>query len=553
MEITIDIETNLAHDKIWCCAVSKPDHNTMYFNGLDEVFADTRGASTIIGHNIIGFDSPVLQRVWGVTIEPQKLCDTLVMSRLWHPSLDGGHSLKAWGIRLGMHKGDFTDFDGGYTEEMGEYCLQDVAITTALKKYLTEQLKEDGFSQESIDLEHQVAIICYEQEQNGFKLDIQKATELYQTLAAEMVEIETYMQAVFPPIVTKRVSAKTGKRLMDGVEVFNIGSRPQIAKRLQGLGHKFTERTAKTEKGGGGAIVVNEKVLAAIDLPEARLINRYLMLQKRAVQVDSWISYVQDDGRVHGRVISNGAITGRMTHSTPNMAQCPIVSKPYGTACRQCWTVDKGNKLVGIDASGIELRMLAHYMKDDDYVNLLLEGDVHTANMHSLGVTNRDMAKTFIYAWLYGAGITKTAKILKCSTRVAKIVIKRFLENTPALADLKIRATSEATGGTLPGLDGRRLRIRSEHSALNTLLQGAGAVVMKKALVILHKDLTSNAIPCKIVANIHDEWQIETPEYFADLVGKAGVRAIIKAGEHFKLRCPLDGEYHVGDDWSQTH
>jgi len=143
------------------------------------------------------------------------------------------------------------------------------------------------------------------------------------------------------------------------------------------------------------------------DIPEAKLIADYLMYQKRVAQVESWLKSADNNDRVKGFVNSNGTITGRMTHNSPNLAQVPSSNSPYGADCRSCWTVPKQHKLVGIDASGLELRMLAHYLNDEDYTNEIVNGDVHTANQRSAGLESRSQAKTFIYALLYGAGNEK--------------------------------------------------------------------------------------------------------------------------------------------------
>jgi DNA polymerase I-like protein with 3'-5' exonuclease and polymerase domains len=251
---------------------------------------------------------------------------------------------------------------------------------------------------------------------------------------------------------------------------------------------------------------------------------------------------LQEDGVV--------SLTG---NSSPNVAQVPSCSSPYGKECRECWTVDEGNKLVGIDASGLELRMLAHYMNDEDYTKEVVDGDIHTKNQEAAELPSRDTAKTFIYAFLYGAGAEKIGSIVGGGRGTGTNLKKKFLANTPALAQLITKVKRDAEGGSLVGLDGRKIRVRSEHAALNTLLQSAGAIVMKKALVIFVELLESNEIPYKIVANVHDEIQVETPEKYADDVGEIGVAAIEKAGEEFKLNCPLTGEYQTGGSWAETH
>jgi DNA polymerase I-like protein with 3'-5' exonuclease and polymerase domains len=236
------------------------------------------------------------------------------------------------------------------------------------------------------------------------------------------------------------------------------------------------------------------------------------------------------------------------------MAQVPNSSAIYGHECRELWTVEKGYKLVGIDASGLELRMLAHYMKDDEYTNEVVSGDIHTANQRAAGLETRNQAKTFIYAFLYGAGASKIGKIVGGSAKEGERLINNFLKNTPKLHALRQTVSSLfSKEGTLPGLDGRRLQVRSEHSALNTLLQGAGAIVMKQALVILDDKLSKLGVDYKFVANVHDEWQIEVEEGYEDIVGKLGMQSIEQAGKKLNMNCPLTGEYRSGLTWKDTH
>ncbi len=269
--------------------------------------------------------------------------------------------------------------------------------------------------------------------------------------------------------------------------------------------------------------------------------------------VESWIDGVSKNQRIHGKVITNGAVTGRMTHHSPNMAQVPSVGSEYGGECRELFTVPDGYKLVGIDASSLELRMLAHYMKDKDYAKEVVEGDIHTKNQNAAGLQTRAQAKTFIYALLYGAGPAKIGKIVGGSAKDGQKLIDTFLRNTPALQALRNKIEKLSVQGSLPGLDGRKLQIRSAHAALNTLLQSAGAIVMKKALVLLDTELRRHKLDAHFVANVHDEFQIEAKAEQAQKVGQLAVDSIRKAGVLLKMRCPLDGEYKIGDNWCQTH
>ena len=550
MRIILDIETNLAHDKIWCVVVR--DIDTGLVNEWTSEHPSLQGfinkATEVIAHNGIFFDFPVLKRVWGITVKKSQVVDTLVLSRLYNPSLEDGHSLAAWGQRLGFAKGDFSDFDNGLTDEMLEYCVQDTLVTQKLYEHLNQEMKND-YSKESIKLEHEVAIIIAEQERNGFKLNEVGALQLLSILKTKLDAIQVEMATIFPDKVTSGRTHKTsGKPLKDIIEPFNPGSRQQIAERLIEKGWKPTKHTEK------GSVIVDEAVLETLDFPEAKTLAEYMMLQKRIAQIDSWLEAIGSDGRVHGRVITNGAVTGRMTHMKPNMAQVPNSGSPYGHECRDLWTVEKGYKLVGIDASGLELRMLAHYMNDNVYTHEVVSGDIHTANQTAAGLQTRNQAKTFIYAFLYGAGSAKIGSIVGGSAKEGQKLINSFLQNTPKIKALREKvARVYAKEGWLPGLDGRKLLVRAEHSALNTLLQGAGAIVMKQAVVILHKKLRQSKIDFKIVANVHDEWQIEVEESRAEEAGRMGTESIKEAGVVLNMRCPLDGEYKVGNSWKETH
>ena len=548
MRIVLDIETNEAHDTIWLAVTRDIDNDKVTrFRGRDALQDLLNRADKVIMHNGIFFDAPVLKKVWGVTIKKSQVVDTLVLSRLYNPSLEDGHSLAAWGQRLGFPKGEFTDFDGGLTDDMIKYCEQDTLVTKQLYLHLEKEMKDD-FSEKSKELEHQVAIIIAEQERNGFKLDERAAQELLCELKTKLEAHTVALQSIFPAKVESNRISKLGKPLKDIVTPFNPGSRKQIAERLIEKGWKPKKHTEK------GSVIVDETTLEGIDIPEAKAIAEYLMLQKRIAQIESWVSAVESDGRVHGRVITNGAVTGRMTHHSPNMAQVPNSGAIYGPECRNLWTVEKGNRLVGIDASGLELRMLAHYMNDDAYTNEVVSGDIHTANQNAAGLQTRNQAKTFIYAFLYGAGSAKIGTITGGGAKEGQKLIDSFLKNTPKLKALREKVSRIFNERAwLPGLDGRKLLVRSEHSALNTLLQGAGAIVMKQAVVLLSNRLKKEKIEHKFCANVHDEWQIETKEDTADLVGQYGVWAIEEAGKLLKMRCPLTGEYRTGLTWKDTH
>jgi len=266
-------------------------------------------------------------------------------------------------------------------------------------------------------------------------------------------------------------------------------------------------------------------------------------------------------GRIHGQVNTNGAATGRCTHNRPNIAQTPSVGAPFGTDCRALFHAPTGYDLVGADLSGLELRCLAHFMaKYDDgaYIDVVLNGDIHSVNQKAAGLPTRNSAKTFIYGFLYGAGPAKIGSIVDGSEKEGRKLINKFMKATPALKQLRdaVGAAVEKNNH-LAGLDGRILPVRSPHAALNTLLQGAGALLAKQATVILYQNLTAKGYKWgedyAQVAHVHDEVQLIARKEIADDVGKEAVKSFQLAGEHFKFRCEVTGEYKVGSNWANTH
>ena len=554
MKCILDIETNGLLDEatnVHCIVAYDIDGKKPYVFKGDECrvrfpnFA--KNVSQFIMHNGLSFDAPMLNKLCGTEIKDNSILDTLILSQLFNPMRDGGHSLESWGERFEFPKGSIENFDY-YTEEMLEYCKQDVNITYKLYNYL----KEEGskFSKRSIDLEHRIRKIINDQENFGFYLDIPYATTFMASLQDRSQNIYNQLQEVFPPIVTTgRVHKRSGKPLKDIIEPFNPASRKQIGERLMELGW---EPTKKTDKGN---VIVDEDVLSTIDMDEAKLISEYLLLQKRHTQIASWVEAIKTDGRVHGRVLTLRTVTGRMAHTSPNMAQVPAVYSPFGKECRSCWTVQnpETHSLVGTDASGLELRGLAHFMDDQNFVNEILNGDVHTANQKMAGLQNRDQAKTFIYALMYGAGAAKIGLIVGGDSKTGENLINKFMSNMPKFNLLKNKLTKASESGMIRGLDGRLLHIRSPHASLNTLIQGSGAVICKQWLVQMIDKIQESGVDAKLVASVHDEYQFEVANDDTEKFGEITNTAIKEVQDIYDLKCPLDSEFKIGKNWAETH
>ena len=538
----VDIETDsFDATKIHCIVASSVSGKQKVWVGEECVqFADwSKQIDQFIMHNGVSFDAPILNRLTGSNIKLSQVRDTLIESQLYNPIRDGGHSLQAWGERLGYNKGECNDFKT-FNEDMLQYCIRDTELT----RKLAHKLSAEGemFSSRSYELERKVRAIVDQQEKNGFAFNIQKATVFLSQLEDEQHRLEKQAQEMFEPT---KVELKTKTKYIP----FNIASRKQIAERLMKRGWKPKKHTEK------GNVIVSEDILSKLDMPEAQMFSRYFLLQKRTGLLKSWIQECQEDDRVRGRVMTLRTVTGRMAHNSPNMAQVPATYSPYGKECRELWTVSNPDThaLVGTDASGLELRCLAHYMEDPKFTREVLTGDVHTANQKMAGLETRDQAKTFIYAFLYGAGPAKIGSVVGAGAKQGNILIQRFLKNMPSLNRLRSSVQEASEKGTIIGLDGRRLQIRAVHSSLNTLIQGAGAIVCKQWLVHMDERIRAKGIDAKLVASVHDEYQFEVSKKDTTIFGQITKDAMKDTEATLDVKCPLDCEYKVGNTWAETH
>lgn len=562
-------------------------------------------ASFLCGHNIVSFDLWALKKVYP-DLKLRSNCDiydTLVMSRLLWPEIDpldranfshiapkfvGRHSLAAWGERLGVSKIKFAEEKkkvtpgisvwAEWSEEMSFYCEGDVTTTAALYDYLQTQEADPR----SVQLEHEFAIIMAKQERFGFPFDEKKAFALVNTLKARRAEIDEELQQVFPPIVEKRISQKTGRALKDRVTTFNPASRQQTADRLR---EKYPEITfGTTEKGN---VQVDDDVLELLGekYPEAKLLAEYQLLNKRIGQIaegkEAWLHHCKkyNDGRIHGEVVTNACISGRCAHRRPNMAQIPSVGHAFGAECRSLFYAPEGWVLVGADASGLELRALGAwlaYWDGGEYAKLVsTDGfDIHTHNAKLFGIydgvgeinkATRNLSKSLVYALCYGAGAKKIGSLIvpdgdeDLMYKKGKQLIDTFYKNLNAIKELKNAIDKRIDErGYLTGIDGRRLQIRSRHSALNQLLQSTGAILMKKATCFLYHELENvhhlqHDKDWGFCAFVHDEWQVLSRPKHKELIALSAVEAIEKAAQFFDLKCPFTGEFRIGKDWAECH
>lgn len=572
MTLVFDIETNgLWHevDKFWVgvtyCLETK---KLSVYRDATEMVEALNEATKIIGHNIIGYDIPVLNKLSKFPIRSDKrVIDTLILAKLAYYNVDKSFkfSLEAFGERLGFPKGKHSDWSQ-YSEEMEEYCKQDVRVTTKLLSHLNR--KTTWLPESALELEQEVQKIISQQEKNGWEFDVKKGEELHVELVGELEEARESLERVFIPMFLPQGKPRTPKRPFTRLGVttvgehqpikltsFNPSSGSHIVFWVTNLYGK--QQWLLTDKGNPKTDA--ETLIDMFSKYEwAKPLLHYLEVQKLLGQLaegpKAWLKEVKSDGRIYGSADVLGAVTGRFTHSNPNLAQVPSSTAYKGSDARSLFTVRKGYKLVGADASGLELRTLSHYLARHDggkYGDTVLEGDIHTANQESAGLPTRDMAKTFIYGFLYGAGDAKIGTITGGGAKEGKILKERFLKKTKGLNSLVSGVKKAAKRGYLIGLSGRRLYVRSPHSALNTLLQSAGAYFMKYWVVEVNKRL--QGYDAKFVGNIHDEVQMEVREDQAEEVAEILTQTFIDVGEAIGMRIKMEGEAKIGDNWKETH
>jgi len=596
--LVFDCETDGLYDKasvVHCLVIYDINKQQTFSYGPDRIadaLAHLATADVLIGHNVIFYDVPVLQKLHSFDCKA-RILDTLICTRLIWPKerlydldceqypqvpkdLRGSASLKAWGWRLADHKINFKDFSE-FSQEMLDYCIQDVVVTTKLWRQIVKQ----NYEESALKLEHDFALAINRQVRAGFPFDVDACLDLVDVLRAKQEELECHLKELFPPITheetfipkvnnSKRGYVKGEPFIKRRIEEFNPGSRDQIADRLREKYGWSPEKT--TEKGNP---ILNDEVLEQLPYPEAQPLAEYMLIKKRLGQIadgnNAWLKLVNtDDLCIHGDVVTNGCITGRCSHRYPNMGQVPASYSPYGKECRSLFHAPYNWSLIGVDAKALELRCLAGYLAiwdDGEYANIVTDEsiDIHTYNQEQFGVETRDISKRLLYGMLYGCGAVKAGTIIDPNEKdpevlrhMGKSAINSFMDGVPALKKLKQNLDlALCDRGYLRGLDGRALWCRSEFKALNVLLQAAGAVIMKQVVINLHESLeTAGLIHGKDWiqhAMIHDEVQLSCPGDTVVTIQEHALAAFPKAQDFFGFRCKIEGDSHVGYCWAETH
>ncbi len=588
-KVVCDIETDgLKPTRIWVATCI--DYDTGELFSFKEEDLATRFAEfsatvgTWVGHNFLSFDTPAINRLTPVKIKVTDIVDTLILSRMDDPGRRT-HSLEWWGSQLGHPKVEHNDWSH-YSEAMLTRNVEDVRLNVKVYRELLARLKD--FSKFSIDLEHRTQYILDKSRKHGFYLDKDAAMAIYHQCGVEADEIERKIHEFFPPQLKMVEQSYTPRFNKDGTmslgshkkitkhvkstenndgtyslfdeEVFNLGSPKQVVERLNTAGWKPYLLTPS-----GQPRVCDENLATVPDeAAAAKQLSLYLTLRSRQKVINNWMDHYDPiTHSVHGDIISLGASTHRMAHRNPQMGNIPAVRSLHGKAMRACWTVDdpESYSLLGVDIEGIQLRILAHYMKNPDYAKAIAEGvtangtDVHSVNRDVLReaapATDRDVAKTFIYALILGAGDAKLGQILGGDSDLGRRAKENMFRRIEGFTRIKRMCYDAANRGYATMVDGRRVRIPNAHYALAIYLQCNEAIVMKNSLVLT--DARARHLDWNLLTVVHDETQSKVRNEQAMELGRIQIQSIVDSGEQFKLGIPLSGSMKIGKNWADCH
>lgn len=603
----IDIETDgLAATVIWVmCAVNVVTGEEVSLTDTEAIrrWIEERLSEgcVFIGHNLLSFDVPCLNRIAATRIPVGRCIDTFVMSMHYSPSLAGGHSLDSWGQRLGFPKSSWSDWSK-LSDGMVAYCLRDCHVNVRVWTRLSERMASVGFTNRACEIEHRAWSIIQRQRKSGFQLDIPAAQALYAEVRQVERELRDKIYEQWPPVLApvKRFAKAVksngdytvgfqrhreeypkleiledgGYQAYDYVE-FNLGSPAQRVEKLLELGWKPREFTKVTEKGGGGNPKVTSKgnlVPSLLEFIEndgedspIRLLAEWIAINGRGNMINTWIQAADEKGLIHGNLWLAGSL--RYRHDKPNTANIPAVrvgdsgplrgrSGVYTYEARDLWTVRDRNtrRLVGVDAKGIQLRILAHYLNNPTFTENILKEDPHSANQQSMGLPTRALTKTITYATLMGAGDAKIAGEAKISLSEAKDAKGLFFEQVPELPELIKRLKYELKRTGRIGLcDGSRVLVPSDHMVIPYLLQGDESRIMKQAMIFVDQLVRKEKLDAIKVGDIHDEWQTDVLDNHTSKFIDCCKDAFPRSGSSFDYRVPIECDAKVGLTWAETH
>lgn len=613
MRLVADIEANnLLNDVtvIWCICAVDIDTNKMYsFSDQDDDLPSIEDgidfllqADLIAGHNWISYDAAVIKKLYNVDLSTVRTHDTLILSKvLNYQRFDGKHNMKVWGEYLGNEKIEFNDFSK-YSKEMLHYCEQDVRVNANMYLKLMREYNSltsrKPMLKKGIWVEHKMQWINNQMREEGWNFDYAKALETLKRMQDRSKEIED----VIHPMLGKRkvyidIKPRVPKFKKDGTynhhtcrwlsEFLGVEVKPQDT-HLWPAGKEFQRfkmeqiKLGQTERVKHWLYTIGWKPddyvrvrtpfgwetkgpkLTSTSLEKlgehGKMVDEYYTIRNRIGVIETWIENYEksEDKRLHGDMVVIGTPSFRARHS--GIVNIPSIYAEWGKEMRELFLADEGDILIGADSSGNQLRGLCHYVNNDDYTDIVINGDQHQRNADILGCT-RNQAKTFLYSFMFGAGDAKLGEAItgKPNAEAGSKARKKFSKAVVGIEELKqniesawTRRKNQQGKGWIFGLDGRPVFAPADYQCLNYLLQCAEGVTCKAAVVWFMEEAKKLGLKVKPRIMMHDEMQISCHPDDVDVASKLAAKAFAEGPKWFGVTC-MDGEADVGANYAETH
>ena len=608
MQVIFDIEADNFYQQcttIHCIALVRIgiDEEPLLFDSsnIHQGLEILSQADTLIGHNIINYDIPVLEKLYSDYKFTHNVLDTINLSCIRYPLMHN-HSLETFGKLYGFEKTnpltgkEYTNEEwkqrkkikaeawNVYTEEMGAYCKQDVRIT----QLLLWNLQPDTIDKFTIDLSNNFAWIIAQQIRTGCLIDKENLEKLNEQILKDETEAREELVKMLPNFIdydfkiykrnNQNKDIKAGDIEVQEIETpFNLNSTQHW---IRYLSEKYNYVPPKVRRKGKEepTTCLDDEVLETLDYPEVKHLLRYKTATKIRGMIysnpNSIYNLLDDNNVIHGSVMTEGTKSGRCSHNNPNLATMPGVRTDdngiiyglqgkYAHEVRSLFKARPGYKFIGFDAKALEICCLAHYLNNKEFIKEVEFGDIHTWTQNTTGLRTRKQAKTYMYAQLYGAGLQKLVDNLSDSDKKytkedVKKFIKNFNEKLPELQLLKnhLEQQFNELGGII-GLDRRLLITQNSYSLLNLLLQSTGAVIMKYCLVKLNEQLIKRGLRVGVdynfLLNVHDEVQAEAKLGLENVYKECVDEAVALTNKDLKLNCRLQIDLKIGDTWAECH
>lgn len=608
MRLVFDIETDgLDATKIWCLVMKDidsgrimryTDHSNKYEGNIEHGLAMLKNAELLVAHNGIGFDALMILKIYGIDLYDKKFFDTWIASQVLNYRRPHKHGLAGWGAHLKYPKLDYDDWSG-FSDEMMVYCSRDVQLNYVIFKKLMEELerlaKPQPLIREGIKSEMEAAKFDAYCRYYGWEFDTANALKLLDKIKLRMSVIENNIEPKLPkvtklidktpklPKFTKKgyYTATTARILSEylnkpvavedtrawpaGKEFqrkitapANLGNLEQVKEYLYSIGWEPDDW--KMERVGREFVKKTPKLTkTSLDKLgfDGSCIHHWTTLRSRKGVVEGWMRDLKDN-RLHGKLWIVGTPTFRCRHEV--IANLPAADAELGKELRELLIAEPGRKIVGADSSGNQFRSLAHYVKSDELTNQILSGDIHQYNADIIG-TDRRTAKTWIYAFLFGAGATKLGQVLTGSgnLKAGKESMSKYGDAIPGLKSLKNRIESiwnttvnHGPEGYIPGLDGRRVYTPQPYQTLNYLLQSCEAITTKSALVYQMEMIKKEKLDAQPRLYYHDEVAWSVAEKDAERVLKILTDSFAEGPKNVGVEI-MAGEGTIGNTYADVH